>query len=83
MWFMQQLSGAGYLSGKINVIEWASNEIFSTTYRIARDSKVNATAFLPGPIEAWKEQAAAQCMSLQEFMNTIAANPAVAAQYVR
>jgi hypothetical protein len=79
---MQQLSGGGRLSGKINLVEWMANADFKTAVAIGENGEVNATAFLPGPMDAWVEQAAAQCQTLQEFMNAIAENPGVAAQYV-
>lgn len=82
VWLMQQLSGQGTLTG-LNVFEWADNPEFASNRRLSENPNTTATMFLPGPVEAFRRQAEAQCLTLQEWVNEIAKDPKKGAQYVR
>lgn len=80
---LPQLNGQGPFETRINVLNWANSERFQAMTKIAQNPNLNYTVFLPGPIEAFEKQAAAQCLSLKEWLTEFATNPDMSAQYVQ
>jgi hypothetical protein len=56
---------------------------FANMRSISQNPKLNYTVFLPGPMSAFEKQAQAQCLSLKEWLNEIAQDPIMTAQYVQ
>jgi hypothetical protein len=80
---LPQLSGQGQYEGTINVFAWMNSDSFKSMLAIAQNPKNNFTVFLPGPMSAFEQQAKAQCLTLKDWLNEIASNPTMSAQYVR
>lgn len=63
-------------------MEWSRNDEFKLITSIATNPRSKGTVFLPGPVEAYEKQAAAQCLTVQEAYNLLARQPKMPADYI-
>lgn len=69
---------------RISQWEWENSPRMQGAKQVAQRDNFAATVFMPGPREAFERQAAAQCLTLDQWMQVLVdAGPNVTAAYVQ